>query len=86
MLLHPMADVMRYFRYGYAADDSVFALTVGVWPCVETPLSTVPDVEDAVVGEAHACGYALELLRVAVRARWVAYTCTLVKQVSHARI
>ena len=33
-LLCPLADIMRYFRCGFPADDapSVLAITVGTWP------------------------------------------------------
>ena len=30
--LCPMADVMRYFRLGYPAPESLLCLTVGLWP------------------------------------------------------
>ena len=61
--LCPMADVMRYFRWGFPADESVLALTVGTWPYVGGPLATVASVAAAVAAEAEACGYGLRLLR-----------------------
>ena len=75
--LCPMADVMRYFRYGFPADDSVFALTVGVWPSVKGPLATPASVEAAVLAEARACGFDLQLLR-----RWDYRMITLLYRVS----
>ena len=57
--LCPMADVMRYFRFGYPADVSVLCLTVGLWP---GPLGTAESVVAAVSAEAEAAGYAVKLI------------------------
>ena len=57
--LCPMADVMRYFRFGYPADTSLLCLTVGLWP---GPLGTAESVVAAVAAEATAAGYDVELI------------------------
>ena len=62
--LCPMADVMRFFRYGFPAEDGcVLGLTVGTWPYSKLPLSTPAEIEAAVEAEAAACGYEAVLLR-----------------------
>ena len=67
----------RFFRYGYPADEAVLAITVGTWPYVGGPLSTVASVEAAVVAEAAASGYSLRLLR-----KWEYRLVTLLYHVS----
>ena len=58
--LCPMADVMRFFRYGYAAADCVFCVTVGLWP---GELSSTAAVDAAVQCEARAAGFEVRLVR-----------------------
>ena len=52
--LCPMADLMRYFRCGFPSDESVLAITVGLWPGV---LGTCESVIAAVKEEAHCAGF-----------------------------
>ena len=61
--LCPMADIMRYFRFGYPADDSVLAITVGTWPYKDEPLKSVAEVVAAIEDEAKANNYEVQLLK-----------------------
>lgn len=55
--LCPAADVMRYFRFGYPADLSILAITVGL----EAPAERPEDVDAFVRTEATLNGYVAEL-------------------------
>ena len=59
--LCPMADVMRFFRYGYPSPSGcVLCVTVGLWP---GELSTLESVRAAILCEALAAGYEARLVR-----------------------
>ena len=56
-----MADVMRFFRYGYPSPSGcVLCVTVGLWP---GELSTLESVRAAILCEALAAGYEARLVR-----------------------